>query len=68
MVPLGVSFSLLIEDQGLVAVNLFAILDPFDSNQFMLYPWAMSLALQLVPCPLLPSCFTPHRLVLFGPY
>ena len=42
MVPLGVSFSLLIEDQGLVEVGLSAILDPFNSNQFMLCPWAMS--------------------------
>ena len=32
MAPLGVSFSLLIEDQGLVEVDLSAILDPFDSN------------------------------------
>ena len=38
MVPLGVSFSLLIEDQGLVEVDLSAILDAFDSNRFMLYP------------------------------
>ena len=38
MAPLGVSFSLLIEDQGLIKVNLSAILDPFDSNQFMLCP------------------------------
>ena len=30
------SFSLLIEDQGLVEGDLYAILDPFDSNQFML--------------------------------
>ena len=35
MAPLGVSFSLLIEDQGLV---LSAILIPFDSNRFMLCP------------------------------
>ena len=34
MVPLGVSFHLLTEDQGLV---LSAILVPFDSNQFMLF-------------------------------
>ena len=39
MATLGVSFHLLIEDQGLV---LFAILVPFDSNQFMLSPSAMS--------------------------
>ena len=32
MAPLGVSFHLLIEDQGLVEVDLSAILDPFDSN------------------------------------
>ena len=38
MAPLGVSFSLLIEDQGLIKVDLFAILDPLDSNQFTLCP------------------------------
>ena len=38
MVPLGVSFSLLIEDQGLIKVDLFAILDLLDSNQFTLCP------------------------------
>jgi len=38
MVPLGVSFSFLIEDQGLTKVHLSAILDPFDSNQCMLCP------------------------------
>ena len=32
------SFHLLTEDQGLV---LSAILVPFDTNQFMLCPWAM---------------------------
>ena len=37
-VPLGVSFSLLIEDQGLTKVHLSAILDPFDSNRGMLCP------------------------------
>ena len=35
--PLSVSFSLLIEDQGLVEVNLSSVLDPFDSNKFTLY-------------------------------
>ena len=30
--PLGVSFSLLIEDQGLIKVDLSAILKPFDSG------------------------------------
>ena len=45
---LWVSFSLLVlqwacpEDQGLVEVDLSAILDSFDSNQFMLCPWARS--------------------------
>ena len=40
--PLGVSFHLLIEDQGLV---LPAILVPFDSNWFMLCP-----SIQLLSC------------------
>ena len=48
MVPLGVSFHLLIEDQGLV---LSAILVPFDSNGCMLYPWATSFFQQLCPAP-----------------
>jgi len=39
MALLGVSFSLLIEDQILV---LSAILVPFDSSWFMSFPWAMS--------------------------
>ena len=38
---LGVLFNLLIEDGGLIKVDLSAILDPFNSNQFMLCPWAM---------------------------
>ena len=42
MVPLGVSFSLLIEDQGLVKVDKSAILDPSDSNRFILCPQDMS--------------------------
>ena len=42
MAPLGVSFSLQIEDQGLVEFGLSAILNPFDFNQFMICPWAMS--------------------------
>ena len=57
-VPLGVSFSLLIEDQGLVIkVDLSAILNSFDSNQFMLYPLGYVILSKVVPCPL-PSCFT----------
>ena len=51
--PLGVSFHLLIEDQGLV---LPAILVPFDSNWFILCPWAMSFFSKVVPCPF-PSCY-----------
>ena len=39
MAPLGVSFHLLIEDQGLV---LSAIVVPFDSNQLTLCPSALS--------------------------
>ena len=35
IVPPGVSFSLLIEDQGLVKADLSASMDPFDSNYFM---------------------------------
>ena len=46
MAPLGVSFHLLIEDQGLV---LSAILVPFDSTQFMLCPWAMPFFQKLCP-------------------
>ena len=34
MVPLGVSFSLQIEDQGLIRVHLSPILDLFDSFFF----------------------------------
>ena len=42
MAPLGVSFHLQIEDQGLVLV-------PVDSKQFMLCPWAMSFFQKLGP-------------------
>ena len=42
MVPLGVSFSLQIENQGLGEIDLSVILDPIDFNQFMLCLWAMS--------------------------
>ena len=51
MPPLGVSFHLLTQDQGLV---LPAIVVPFDSNQFMLYPWAMSFFQKLCPTPFPP--------------
>ena len=53
MAPLGVSFSLLIEDQSLVEVDLSAIWGPLDSNWFMLYPWAMSFFQKLCPAPFL---------------
>ena len=49
MVPLGVSFSLQIENQGLVEFDLSVILDPFDFNRFMLCPWAMSFFQKLCP-------------------
>ena len=54
MAPVGVPFSFLIEDQGLVKVYLSAILDLFDSNEFMLYPWAMSFFQELCPVPFPP--------------
>ena len=38
MVPLGVSLTLLNEDEDLIKINLSTILDPFDSNQFILCP------------------------------
>ena len=54
MAPLGVSFSLLIEAQGLIKLNLSDILDPFDSNQFMLCPWTISFFQKLCPTTFLP--------------
>ena len=51
LAPLGVSFHLLTEDQGLV---LSAILVPFDPNQFMLCPWALSFFQKLCPAPFPP--------------
>ena len=51
MAPLGVSFCLLIEDQGLV---LSAIFVPLESNWFMLCPWAMSFFQKLCPAPFPP--------------
>ena len=55
MVPVGVSFSLLmcyserLEAQGLVEVNLSTILDPCGSNPFMTCPRAMSSFQRLCP-------------------
>ena len=46
---LSVSFSLLIEDQGLVEVDLSAILDTFDSNRLMLCPWAVCILSKGLP-------------------
>ena len=51
MAPLGVPFSLQIEDQDLVEFDLSAILDPFDFNRFMLLTWAMSFFQMLCPPP-----------------
>ena len=49
MMPLGMSFSLLNEDQGLVKVDLSAILGPFDSNQFMLVSLGYVIPSKVVP-------------------
>ena len=58
--PLGVSFSLQIEDQGLVEFDLSAILDRLDFNGFMFCFWAMSFFQKLFPAPFPPvSCFFP---------
>ena len=61
MAPLGVSFSLQIEDQGLVEFDLSTILDPFEFNWFMLYPWAVSFFQKLCPAHFTPvSCSFPE--------
>ena len=44
----GCVFSLADQDQGLVSS---AILVPFDSNRFMLWPWAMSFFQKLCAAP-----------------
>ena len=73
MEPLGVSFHLLIEDQGLVEVDLSAILDPSDSNWFMLCPWAVSFFQKLCLAPFPPVSAgaaptkTPYRSSCLGP-
>ena len=61
MAPLGVSFGLLmcynehmLRTRGLVEVDLSAVLDPFDSNQLMLCPWAMSFFERLCAVPFPP--------------
>ena len=57
MVTMGVSFSLLIEDQGLAEFGLSAILDPLNSNVYVVSLGRVSFS-KVVPCPL-SSCFTP---------
>ena len=60
MVTLSVPFSLLIEDQGLVEVDLSAILDPCNSNWYVLCPGAMQFFQKLFPAHFppvsLPAC------------
>ena len=57
------SFSLQIEDQGLIEFSLSVILDPFDFNWFMFCPWAMSFFQKLCPAPFPPiSYFFPGPL------
>ena len=54
MAPLGVSFSLQIEDQGSVEFAFSAILNAFNFNGFMLCPRAISFFQKLCP-----ACFPP---------
>ena len=62
LAPLGVSFHLLTEDQGLV---LSAILVPLDSNWFMLCPRAMSFFSKVVSSPFPPvTCPPPSEILL----
>ena len=48
----------MLRTKGLVEVDLSAILDPFDSNQFILCPWPKSFFQKLCPAPLPPVIFT----------
>ena len=43
------------EDQGLAEVDLSDVMDPFDSNQFVLYPRAVSFFQRLCPDPFPPA-------------
>ena len=61
LLPLGVSCSLRIKDQGLVEIDLSAILGPFDSNGFMLCPWGMSFFRKLCPPPFPPVLLHQQR-------
>ena len=65
MAPLGVSFGLLmcynehmLRTRGLVEVDLSAVLDPFDSNQFILCPLAGSFFRRVCPASFLPVSVT----------
>ena len=58
MAALGVSFYLLIGDQGLV---LSVVVVPFDSDQFMLCPWVMSCFQKLCPDPFPPVTIPPLK-------
>ena len=58
MESLGLSFHLLIEDQGLV---LPATLVPFNSNWSVLCPWAMSFFQKLCPAPFPPVTIVPWQ-------
>ena len=66
MVPLGVPFSLLIEDQDRSKIDLSAILDPFDSKHFMMCPWAMSFFQKLHPAHFPPVTLWPSLFILSG--
>ena len=60
LVPLGVSFILQIEEQGLVEFDLSSW-TPLDINRFMLCPCAMSFFQKLSPAPFLPVlCSSPE--------
>lgn len=52
MEPPGVLFHSLIEDKGPV---LSAVLVPFESNRWVLCPWAVSLFRKLCPAPFRPG-------------
>ena len=55
------SFSLQIENKGLVEIDLSVILDPFDFNQFMLCPCAISFFQKFCPALFPPvSCSFPE--------
>ena len=57
LMPLGVSFILQIEEQGLVELDLSSW-TPFDINRFTLCPWAMSFFQKLCPAPFPPVSYS----------